>query len=295
MLELVEADRPVPREGEILVRVHAAGVNRVDSVVRRGDVPPPGELPYVPGWDSSGTVEAVGGGVSRFRTGDAVFGMFPGGAYAEYLSAPADAFAAKPAALSHVEAAGAPVAALTAWQALVEFGEIQPGQKVLVHAACGGVGHIAVQVAKARGAFVYGTTRGDHHDFLRSLGVDEPIDSTADDFAAVAQGVDLALDLVGGEYGPRTLATLRPGGLLISAIPWNPGFGKAAVKMAGASFVPFQVGPSGDQLAEVAELLADGRVKVRVAKVLPFAEAAKAAELIETGRTHGKVVLEVTA
>jgi NADPH:quinone reductase-like Zn-dependent oxidoreductase len=295
VLELVEGDRPVPAGGEILVRVHAAGINPVDSLTRLGAAPLPGEPPYFPGWDSSGTVEAIGPGVTRFRTGDEVFGMFPGGAYAEYLSAPADAFAKKPAQITHIEAAGAPAATLTAWQALITIGRLQPGQKVLIHAAAGGVGHLAVQIAKEHGAFVYGTARAAKHDFLRSLGVDEPIDYTTDDFVAVARDVDIALDLIGGDYGPRTLATLRPGGLLVSAIVWNPGFGEDVPQLTGVRFVPLLVSPNGDELTEIAALLADGRVKVHIDSVLPFAEAAKAAELLETKRISGKIVLDVTA
>ncbi|MFI5805363.1 zinc-binding alcohol dehydrogenase family protein [Streptomyces sp. NPDC051561] len=295
VLELVEGDRPEPAPGEILVRVHAAGVNPVDALTRQGLAPLPGDPPYFPGWDSSGVVEGVGNGVTRFRTGDEVFGMHPGGAYAEYLTAPADAFAKKPPQLTHIEAAGAPAAALTGWQALVTLGQLQPGQKVLVHAAAGGVGHLAVQIAKARGAFVYGTARAAKHEFLRGLGVDEPIDYTTDDFVAVARDVDIALDLIGGEYGPRTLATLRPGGLLVSAIVWNPGFGEDVPKVTGVRFVPLLVAANGDELTEIASLLADGRVKVHVDTVLPFTEAAKAAELLETKRTSGKIVLDVTA
>ncbi|MFJ6699142.1 NADP-dependent oxidoreductase [Streptomyces sp. NPDC091272] len=295
VLQLAEARRPEPGEGEILLRVHAAGVNPVDALTRRGLALQPGEPPYVPGWDSSGTVEAVGDGVTRFRAGDEVFGMSAGGAYAEYLTAPADAFAPKPAGLSHVEAAAAPAATLTAWQALVLLGRVGPGHKVLVHAAAGGVGHLAVQIAKERGAFVYGTARAAGHDFLRALGVDEPIDYTTDDFVAVARDVDVALDLVGGEYGPRTLATLVPGGLLVTAIVWDTGFGKTAAKVAGVRFAPLQVAPSGEQLGEIAALLADGRVRVHVDSVLPFEQAKEAMERVATRRTRGKVALDMTA
>ncbi|MFF0741875.1 NADP-dependent oxidoreductase [Streptomyces sp. NPDC004111] len=295
VLELVEEERPVPAEGEILLRVAAAGINPVDSLTRLGAAPLPGEPPYHPGWDSSGTVEATGPGVTRFRAGDEVFGMHPGGAHAQYLTAPADAFARKPAGITHVEAAGVPVAALTAWQALVALGGLRAGQRVLIHAAAGGVGHLAVQLAKARGAYVYGTARAAKHGFLRGLGVDEPIDHTRDDFVAVARDVDLALDLIGGEYGPRTLATLRPGGLLVSAIVWNPGFEESVPKLTGVRFAPLLVAPDGEQLTGIADLLADGRLQVHLDAVLPFGEAAKAATLLETKRTTGKIVLDVTA
>jgi NADPH:quinone reductase-like Zn-dependent oxidoreductase len=181
VLQVAETDRPTPGPTEVLVRVHAAGVNPVDWKVRRGG----GFLggpPFTVGWDISGVVAQVGSGVTRWHTGDEGFGMpsFPreAAAYAEYVIAPARHLARKPAGLSHLEAAGLPLAGLTAWQVLVDTADIWPEQRVLVHAAAGGVGHLAVQIAKARGAYVLGTARAPKHDLLRSLGVDEPIDYT---------------------------------------------------------------------------------------------------------------------
>lgn len=190
VLKLEEVPRPEPLLTEVLVRVHAAGVNPVDAGVRAGAFPllaPPAIL----GWDVSGVVEAITPGVTRFRVGDEVFGMplFPraAGAYAEYVAAPARQLVRRPPALDHVEAGGLPLAGLTAWQALVDIAAVQPGQRVLIHAAGGGVGHLAVQIAKARGAYVIGTASHGKHDLVRSLGADEVIDYRETDFTSVAR------------------------------------------------------------------------------------------------------------
>src|ERR671931_462550 len=206
VMRLVEVDRPQPLPTEVLVRVHAAGVNPVDWKTRAGQ----GmlrALPFVVGWDVAGVVEAVGRGVTRFAPGDEVLGMpwFPrqAGAYAEYVTAPSRQFARKPDAMSFEQAGGLPLAGLTAWQALVETAGIGRGDRVLVHAAAGGVGHLAVQIAKARGAHVIGTARAAKHAFLRGLGADELIDYTATDFAAVLSDVDVVFDPIAEDYGPR--------------------------------------------------------------------------------------------
>src|SRR6185312_1255705 len=178
-----------------------------------------GPPPFTVGWDVAGTVDAVGPGVTRFAVGDAVFGMpwFPraAGAYAEFVTAPSRHFAHRPAGLSEVEAGALPLAGLTAWQSLVDVAHVRPGERVLVHAAAGGVGHLAVQIAKARGAHVIGTASAGKHDLLRSLGADELIDHRAQRFEEVVEPVDLVYDLVGGEVAQRSLDVLRPDGLMI--------------------------------------------------------------------------------
>lgn len=215
-----EIDRPEPGLGEVLVRVHAAGVNPVDWKTRdSGALIAWGEHPIV-GWDVSGTVEAVGPGVTLHAPGDEVYGMphFPrqAGGYAEYVSAPARHFAAKPAALDHVQAAALPLAALTAWQALVDTAGVSAGQRVLVHAAAGGVGHLAVQIAKARGAYVIGTASAGKHALLRELGADEVIDYRTTDFEDAVADVDVVIDAVGGDYTRRSLKVLKAGGHLVT-------------------------------------------------------------------------------
>lgn len=179
VLTLAEVDRPEPMPTEVLVRVHAAGVNATDWKSRTvGGLL--GDPPAILGWDVSGAVEAVGLGVTRFRPGDEVFGMprFPhkAGGYAEYVTAPSRHFTRKPAGLDHVHATALPLAALTAWQVLHDTANVQPGQRVLIHAAAGGVGHLAVQLAKHLGAYVIGTARGSKHAFVHALGADEVID-----------------------------------------------------------------------------------------------------------------------
>ncbi|WP_367320632.1 NADP-dependent oxidoreductase [Streptomyces sp. HUAS ZL42] len=293
VLEIGERPLPEPGPGEILLRVRAAGVNPVDWLVRSGTAPLYGEPPFTLGRDVSGVVEAAGPDASLFRPGDEVFGQVDGGGYAAHLAAPETCFAVKPAALDHVHAAAAPTATLTAWQALIDIGRIGPGTRVLIHAAAGGVGHAAVQLAKAEGAYVVGTARADKHGFLHDLGADEVIDYTTADFAAEVLDIDVALDLVGGDYGPRTLNTLRPNGLLVSALPGNLGLAPEEVEARGMRFAVVQVEPSGARLTKIASLLADRRIRVHVEATLPFAEAAKAHELGETGHTKGKIVLSL--
>ena len=300
VLELREVERPAPVPTEVLVRVHAAGVNPVDWKTRAAGafLASLASPPYTLGWDVSGVVEEVGGGVSRFQPGDEVYGMprFPwqAGAYADYVTAPSRHFAPKPAGLSHEEAAALPLAGLTAWQALVDTADVQEGQRVLVHAAAGGVGHLAVQVAKARGAYVLGTARAAKHDFLRSIGVDEPIDYTTTDFTTEAKDVDVVVDLIGGEYGGRSLRVLRPGGLLVAIT----GAGPATLLMAEKAEVRAKqllVEPDHAGLEGLAALVEAGRLRPRVSEVLPLEEAARAHELGESGRTTGKIVLSVAS
>ncbi|GIJ73590.1 NADP-dependent oxidoreductase [Virgisporangium ochraceum] len=297
VLTEITVPRPTPLPTEILVRVHAAGVNPTDWKARAsGGFRLWGDPPIL-GFDVSGVVEAVGAGVTLFRPGDEVFGMpwFPrqAGAYAEYVTAPARHFARKPVTIDHVAAAALPLAALTAWQALVDTADVRPGQRVLVHAAAGGVGHLAVQIAKARGAYVLGTARAAKHGFLRGIGVDEPIDYTAVDFASAVGDIDVVVDAIGGEYGERSLRVLRPGGILVS-LP-SPAedrwVGPAAALGVRAGFM--LVEPDGAGLREIAALVERGELAVTVDAVLPLAEAAKAHELGETGRTTGKLVLAV--
>ncbi|MEV7618049.1 NADP-dependent oxidoreductase [Streptomyces sp. NPDC089799] len=289
-----EVERPEPGLNEVLVRVHAAGVNPVDWKVRAsGGLIAWGEVPVV-GWDVSGTVEAVGPGVSAFRPGDEVYGMplFPrqAGGYAEYVVAPARHFAPKPAGLTHVEAAALPLAALTAWQALVDAADVRPGERVLVHAAAGGVGHFAVQIAKARGAYVIGTASAAKHDLVRELGADEVVDYREVRFEDVVSDVDVVLDGMGGENAERSLKVLRDGGRLIT-LPGPDDVPAATPEGVRAQWV--LVEPDHLGLREIAALVERGALKPVVDTVLPLAEAAKAHEIGERGRTTGKIVLSV--
>ncbi|WP_209707823.1 NADP-dependent oxidoreductase [Crossiella equi] len=298
-LRVVEVARPEPLPTEVLVRVRAAGINPVDWKSRQGHGVSGmfGGENIILGWDVSGVVEAVGAGVTRFAVGDEVYGMpwfpRPARAYAEYVTAPSRHFAPKPANLDHVHAAALPLAGLTAWQALVDTANVQSGQRVLVHAAAGGVGHLAVQIAKARGAHVIGTASAGKHEFLRGLGVDELVDYTTTDFTEVVSDVDVVVDLIGGDYALRSLRTLKPGGLLV-VVPSPPDEAVlAAAEAEGKRATWVLVEPDHAALAELTALAEAGRLQVEVNTALPLEEAAQAHKLGETGRTRGKLVLTV--
>ncbi|RKT07046.1 NADPH:quinone reductase-like Zn-dependent oxidoreductase [Streptomyces sp. 3211.6] len=293
VLTATETDRPEPQPGEILVRVHAAGVNPVDWKTREsGGLITWGPVPAV-GWDVSGTVEAVGGGVTLFRPGDEVFGMprFPhqAGAYAEYVTAPARQFVWKPKGINHVGAAALPLAALTAWQALVDTARVGAGQRVLVHAAAGGVGHLAVQIAKARGAYVIGTASAGKHGLLRELGADELIDYRTTDFTEAVSDVDVVIDSIGGDYGHRSLKVLKPGGHLVTL----PSPDDVPADAQGVHTGWTLVEPDYRGLVQIAALVEEGKLRPVIDTVLPLEEAARAHELGERGRTTGKIVLTV--
>ncbi|GAA1285349.1 NADP-dependent oxidoreductase [Saccharothrix xinjiangensis] len=295
VLTEVELPKPQAAPTEVLVAVRAAGVNPVDAKWRAGSAVF-GEPPFVVGWDVSGVVEEVGVGVTTHRPGDEVFGMplfpRPAGAYAEYVVAPSRQFVAKPAALDHPHAAALPLVGLTAWQSLVETADVREGQRVLVHAAAGGVGHVAVQIAKARGAHVIATASAAKHDFVRDLGADEVVDHTAVDFAEVVRDVDVAFDTVGGDIGVRSVPTVRDGGLVVTILGnTQQDLERAAgdrVRAAAVLVEPDRLG-----LLALVDLVDRGLLRVELDSVLPLAEATKAHELIESGRTRGKIVLTV--
>jgi len=284
VLAEVEVPRPEPGPVEILVRVHAAGVNPTDWKSRARGETRGGAAPYIPGYDVSGVVEAVGPGVQLYRPGDEVFGMplfpKPAGAYAEYVVAPPRHFARKPASLDHVTAAGLPLAGLTAWQSLVDYANVQPGQRVLVHAAAGGVGHLAVQIAKARGAHVIGTASAAKHDFVRGLGADELIDYRTTDFTRETGDLDVVIDTIGGDYAARSRSVLRAGGVhVVLANPTDDAF--------------MLVEPDHAGMVALVDLVEKGQLAVTLDSVFPLAEAARAHEHGERGGATGKIVLTV--
>ncbi|MDG9717324.1 NADP-dependent oxidoreductase [Streptomyces sp. DH24] len=294
VLRTVEVERPAPRPNEVLVRVRAAGVNPTDWKHRQhgGFL---GEPPFTLGWDVSGVVEAVGIGVARFRPGDEVFGMLPypfgHGSHAEYVTGPARAFAHKPASIDHTQAGALPLVSLTAWQALVETADLREGQRVLIHAAAGGVGHVAVQIAKARGAHVIGTASAGKHDFLRSIGVDEPVDYRETDFADVVKDADVVLDTLGEDTSVRSLRVLRPGGIVVSILPVGSDEFPREAERLGVRAVRMLVDASHSGMRAVAELVEAGKLRPTIERTFPLAEAARAHALGDTGRTTGKLVL----
>ncbi|GAT64636.1 NADPH:quinone reductase [Planomonospora sphaerica] len=302
VLRTVDLPRPEPLPTEVLVRVVSAGLNPVDVKTREGGgmAGVLGEPPFVLGWDVSGVVEEVGFGVHNLRPGDEVYGMpwFPrqAGAFAEYVTAPSRQFARKPRSVGHDEAAAVPLAALTAWQALVDAAGVRPGQRVLVHAAAGGVGHFAVQFAKHLGAHVIGTARSGKHEWLRGLGADELVDYTSARFEETVKDVDVVVDLVGDGHdatSTRSLDVLVPGGLLL-AVPSgvSPELARRAEER-GLRASAFLVEPDGAALARIAELIDDGRVRVEVEEVFPLERAGEAHKRLAEGRTRGKLVLRV--
>ena len=296
VLELVDVPRPEPAPTEVLVRVTAAGVNPVDWKVRSaGGLL--GSPPFTVGWDVAGVVEELGRGVTRFAVGDRVFGMprFPreAAAYAEYVTSPSRPLARIPDGLSDVEAAALPLGGLTAWQALVETAGVGPGSRVLVLAAAGGVGHLAVQIAKALGAHVLGTARAEKHAFLASLGVDEPVDYTTGPLAGRLRDVDVVFDLLGPDAAADAVPTLRDGGVLVTAAS---GSGLAPLHDAAegrVEVVGILVEPDRLGMESLAALVEEGRLRPHVAETFPLADAARAHERGENGRTQGKLVLTV--
>ncbi len=297
VLEITEVARPEPIPSEVLVRIHAAAVNPVDAMIRSGTFPLLGDPPFILGWDVSGVVEQVVPGVTRFRPGDEVYGMpfFPrrAGAYAEYLAVPSRQLARRPLGIDHAHAAALPLVGLTAWHSLVDTADVQAGQRVLIHGGGGGVGHLAIQIAKSRGAHVLTTTSAGKHDFVRGLGADEIVDYRAVDFTEVARDVDVVLDTVGGGYGERSLRSLRPGGLLMTVVERADTVLAARTEAAGMRFAGITVEPDYAGLEALARLVDAGAVRPNVEHVLPLADAAKGHELIESGRTQGKIVLTI--
>ena len=296
VLNEVQVPRPEPGVSEILVRVHAAGLNPTDWKHRSSGLFL-GQPPFVLGWDVSGEVEQVGTGVTLFKPGDEVFGMLPyphgAGSHAEYVTAPARAFARVPSGTSHVTTGAIPLAALTAWQALVDTADVRPGQRVLIHAAAGGVGHLAVQIAKARGAHVIGTASTGKHEFLRGLGADELIDYRETDFAEAVDEVDVVLDTIGGDTRMRSLSTLRREGVLVTILPGARQEVVAAADRVGVRGEELVVEADHTGMREIARLVETGELVPTIAGTYPLADAAQAHDLGETNRTTGKMVLVV--
>jgi NADPH:quinone reductase-like Zn-dependent oxidoreductase len=296
VLREVEVERPTPGFSQVLVKVHAAGVNPTDWGHRAFGVFL-GQPPFILGWDVSGTVVETGFGVTIFKPGDKVFGMLPYpfgvGSHAEYVVGPARAFAPKPGGVDHVAAGALPLAGLTAWQALKDTAAVRAGQRVLIHAAAGGVGHLAVQIAKSLGAYVIGTASSDHHAMLRDLGADELVDYTTTDFTAAVDDVDVVLDPISGEYSARSLSVLRPGGTLVSLLPFSEEIpAEAARRGVRAELMLVEADHQG--MTSLAALVTAGKLRPVIAATFPLADAAKAHELGESRHVAGKLVLTVS-
>jgi len=285
VLKVEEVDRPSPGEGEVLIRVRAASVNPVDWKFRRGYMDAP--LPAIPGRDMAGTVEESND--SRLSPGDDVF-CGVGSAYAEYVVAPADVIAKKPAELSFEQAASIPVAGLTAWQGLFDKGGLESGQTALIAGASGGVGHFAVQFAHHAGARTVGTGSGRNRDFVLGLGADDFVDYTSQDVSSEVSDVDVALDTVGGDVTATLVPTLREGGAIVTIASAPP---EEAAAERGARAIMHVTSQSSEPLTRIAELVVAGDVRIEISEVLPLDEVQRAHELSEGGHVRGKIVLTV--
>jgi len=284
---------PEPGPGEVRIRVMAASVNPVDYKIIHGNVLPPDALPKTLGGDVAGVVDAVGPGVTEFQVGAAVYAMLSRehGAFVEFVPEKAEFCAHKPGRLDFLRAAGVPLAGLTAWQALFDQGQLRPEQRVLIHGAAGGVGHLAVQFARARGCGVIATCSGADFQFVKSLGAHEVIDYRAERFEDRVKNVDVVLDVVGGDTLDRSWRVLKDGGALVSTVE-EPDQAKAQAKNARG--VVFMAKPDGRQLAEITQLIDAGAVMPQIARVFPLDEVAEAERILEREHVRGKIVLEVT-
>jgi len=284
---------PEPRPKELLIRIHAAGVNPVDWKIREGRFGQ-GPLPQIMGSDFSGIVDSVGIDAGEFHAGDPVFGVIAedSGSYAEFAVAPVSRVARKPAALDDIQAAALPTAGLTAWQALFDSAQLKAGQTVLIHAAAGGVGGFAVQFAKWKGARIVGTASGESVEFVRQLGADEVIDYRTARFEDRVKDVDVVLDTIGGDTQERSWQVLKRGGTLVSIVQ-PPSLERAAARGMRAVFLLSK--PRGDQLEQIAALVVAHKVKVHAATVLPLEKAREAQQMSQSGHTRGKIVLRVAA
>ncbi|HLH11497.1 MAG TPA: NADP-dependent oxidoreductase [Methylovirgula sp.] len=295
VLQIEELSIPEPRKGEFLVKVQAAGVNPVDYKIREGKYPPvkEGDLPLIMGRDISGLIAASGSGTSdELKEGDAIYAMLAGkgGGYAEYALVAKEA-ARKPAAIDYVAAAATPLAGLTAWQGLFRYGKLEPGQRVLIHGGAGGVGHFAIQFAKAKGAFVITTAAKDDLDFVRSIGADEAINYKEQRFEEAVHDVDMVFDLIAGETQQRSFSVLKRGGVLVSTLT-EPDQEKA--RAHGVRGLRYTVQENAADLDEIAQLIDDRKVKPKVGRIFTLNEAAKAQVCIAEGDIQGKVVLRIS-
>ncbi|MFJ9845870.1 NADP-dependent oxidoreductase [Kitasatospora sp. NPDC101155] len=295
VLTIVDAPEPRPIPAEVLVRVKAIGLNPLEARLRAGEFPLIGPPPFILGWDISGVVEEAQ--TWRFRPGDEVFGMplFPraASAYAEVVAVPALHLARKPASLSHIEASALPIVGLTAWQGLVDLGGVTEGDRVLVHGGGGGVGHVAIQIAKALGAHVIATASGSKRKFVEGMGADEVIDYTAVDFTEAVRDIDVVLDTIGGDTAERSLEVLRPGGHLVTAVADEDSELITKFEAAGMRFSGVGVDPDPVALRGLVELVEQGRLRVHVQETFPFERVADAHRLLDGGHLQGKLVLTV--
>ena len=295
VLKYEDVPRPEPKDNEILVRVIAAGVNPVDGMIRSGMFAKheKAAFPMVPGADIAGIVEKTGSKVTKFKPGDPVYAYLSlknGGGYAEYTIATETELSPKPKSLTFVEAAGVPLAALTAWQALIDAAKLSAGQTVLIHGGSGGVGSFGIQMAKARGAKVFATASTPNQELLKQLGADVAIDYTKQKFEDVAKDVDVVMDSVGKDTLARSYGVVKKGGFIATLVSR---LDQAELDKRGIRGASISVKPDANELAEITKLIDERKIKPIVSLVLPLSDAAKAQEQAATFHTRGKIVLKV--
>ncbi|WP_441859350.1 NADP-dependent oxidoreductase [Mesonia sp.] len=289
VLNYTDVERPEPKADEILVKIHAASVNPVDWKIRDGKGEKFGmKLPLILGADFAGTVEEMGAEIKKFKKEDEVYGKILIGCYAEYVIVKEGELSKKPKNLDYEKAASIPMGALTSWQAIFETVKLKSGQKILIHAASGGVGSMAVQLAKAKGAYVIGTASGSNKDFVKGLGADEFIDYTSTNFEDVVSDVDVVYDTIGGDTQKRSFQVLKEGGFLVSLVE-DPS--KELLKKYKVEGKVIASVANAEQLEEITQLIEEEKVKTHVEKVFPLSEAKKAQKLSKEGHVRGKIIL----
>ena len=296
VLSFEETPLPVPGDNDALIHVKAASINQTDIAFRSGYMASyiPLAFPITLGLDIAGIVEAVGSAVTNLRVGDPVYARMDLshlGGYAEYAVVNAAEVVRKPDSLDYIQAASIPHAALTAWRALIDIANLTAGQRVLIHAAAGGVGSFAVQLAKIRGAYVLGTASTSNQEFLRELGVDEPIDYTAGPFENKVKNVDVVFDTVGGDTLARSYQVLKPGGILVTVM--EPPSAELAARYGVRAILAAAMPPVAPVLNEINALVEAGRLKPYISAVLPLSEARKGHDMVAPRHTRGKVVFQV--
>ncbi|MEZ2128088.1 MULTISPECIES: NADP-dependent oxidoreductase [unclassified Sinorhizobium] len=293
VLSIDDVNRPQPQDDEVLLRVIATSVNPVDYKIRSGTYGKQEDLPVALGRDVSGVVELCGTRAHSLKKGDPIYAMLGNdrGAHAEFVIVKATEMAAKPNGLDHTTAASVPLSGLTAWQALFDHGRLSPGQRVLIHGGAGGVGHFAVQFAKAKGAWVATTVSRDDLDFAHSLGADQVVDYKNERFEDVVEPVDLVIDLVAGETQDRSWAVVKTGGTIVSTLS-KPDDEEAREHQVQGIY--FMAGPNGAQLLEIGRLISEGKVRPHVDAVFNLEDVAKAEDQLENEHVRGKIVLQVS-
>ncbi len=292
VLKVVEVAKPEPANDQVLIKVHAAGVNPVDWKIRDGAGARFGmSLPIFLGSEIAGVVAKVGQEVTGLSVGDEVYGMVKAGGYAEYAVANANEVVPKPPTIDFLHAAAIPLAGLTAWQAMFDLGKLAPGQNILITAAAGGVGSLAVQLAKAKGAMVTGLASGDNEAFVRALGADEFVDYTKQPFEKVVTGMDLVFDAVGGDTFERTFKCLKKGGSIVTSAAF-PAAGKGEAYGVTVSRVLCK--PDRDELNQISQLVLDDKLQSHLSQIFPLEQIGAAHKLSKQGRTRGKIILQVS-